>query len=433
MHNFPAKVFLVFLFTLSARLLFAQAIINDPYSRYGFGTLQPNYFGQSLSMGGVSAAMRDNNNLNVANPASYSGIHITTLESGFKVNFYSLQSLVKEKSVNSSYSYLALGLPLSPKWGMTLGLVPYSNVGYIQSLAGSDPLLGPTTSIYSGQGGLTQAFMGHGFSFIKGLSLGFNVGYVFGNIQTSQSLQFQNAIGNISDTVYNSRTTTTLQFGGFNFEYGMQYTYNFTKDKSLTIGYNGTYSNSIITRENDFIQRYTSNTKGNEVILDTVLTTPKPQSYSYLPSKNAVGLSYRVRNQWLVAADFDYDFYNRVIYNGANPGFQNNIRGAVGAQYTPDITSVSNYLDLIDYRIGFTYGKTYLKIHDQNINNVAFTFGLGVPLKQYTQNQLGAKVNLSFEIGRIGTITSSDVLQKYFNVHIGFVLNQLWFYRYRYQ
>lgn len=433
MHNFPAKVFLVFFFSLSAKLVFAQADVNEPYSRYGFGTIEPNYFGQSIGMGGVNGALRETGSLNIANPASYSGTHITTLESGFKVNFYSLQALTKEKSVNTSYSYLAMGFPLSPKWGMTLGLVPYSNIGYYQSLAGSDPLLGPTTSIYSGQGGLAQAFMGHGFSFVKGLSLGFNVGYVFGNIQTSQSLQFQNAVGNISDTVYNSRTTTTLQFGGFNFAYGMQYTYNFNRDNNVTIGYSGTYSNSIITRENDFIQRYTSNTRGNEVILDTVLTTPKPVSYSYLPTKNTVGLSYRFRNKWLVAADFDYDFYNRVIYNGVNPGFQNNIRGAIGAQYTPDLTSVSNYRDLLDYRVGFSYTETYLKVHDQRINNIALTFGLGIPLKQYTQNQLGAKVNLGFEVGRLGTITSSNVLQKYFNVHVGFVLNQLWFYRYRYQ
>ena len=433
MHNFPAKVFLVFLFTISAKLVFAQATVNEPYSRYGFGTIEPNYIGQSIGMGGVSAGIRENNSINIANPASYSGIHITTLEAGLKTNFYSLQALTKEKSINTSYSYLLAGFPLSPKWGLTFGLVPYSNVGYYQSLAGNDPLLGPTTSIYSGQGGLTHAFMGHGFTFVKGLSLGFTVGYVFGNIQTSQSLQFLNAVGNISDTVYNSRTTTTLQFGGFNFGYGMQYTYNFNKQSNLTIGYSGTYSNSIITRENDFIQRYNSNTRGNEVILDTVLTTPKPQSYSYLPSKNTIGLIYKLRNNWVVGADVDYDFYNRVIYNGANPGFKNNFRAGIGAQYTPDITSVSNYLDLLDYRLGFSYGKTYLKIHDQDINNIAFTFGVGVPLKQYTQNQLASKINLNFEIGRYGTITSSDVLQKYFNVHIGFVLNQLWFYRYRYQ
>jgi len=439
MHNFPAKIFLVFLFTVSANFVFAQAVINEPYSRYAFGTPQPSYFGQSISMGGVSAAMRDDNTLNSTNPASYSGLHITTLESGFKTQFYSLQQQVREKSIQTSYSYVAMGFPLSRAWGLAIGILPYSNVGYVQSLSGSDPLLGATQSIYSGQGGLTTAFLGTGFSFVKGLSLGVNVGYVFGNIATSQSLSFSNAVGNLSDTVYNSRYTTSLQFGGFNFDYGVQYKYEFNKNKSLVIGYSGSYSNSIITRENDLIQRYSSNTKNNEVILDTVLTTPKPQSYSYLPSKNSIGLAYRVRNKWLVATDFNYVNYKNVIFNGGtlnsqfNIKSQNSIKGAAGVQFTPDITSVSNYLSLLDYRLGFSYERTYLNVHDQDINNIALTFGFGVPLKAYTQNQLGAKMNLSFEVGRLGTITGSNVLQKYFNVHIGFTLNQLWFYRYRYQ
>ena len=434
MHNFPAKIILVLFFSLSINLAFSQANTNEPYSRYGFGILEPNYFGQSRTMGGVSAGMREDNTINIANPASYPSIRITTLESGFQASFISLRgNFNNEKSSNAQYSYLALGFPLSNKWSMVLAIVPYSKVGYTQSLIGTAPFLGPTTTTYSGEGGLTQAFMGHGFYLAKNLSIGLNLGYVFGNIQSSQSLGFKNAIGNGSDTIYNGRNTSTTQLGGFNFEYGAQYTLPIQKDSRITIGYTGSYGNPLNTQVKSYLSRYSSNSRGNEVILDTTASTldiPKP---SFLPNRNAFGLSYRFRNKLLVAADFDYDIYKQVIYDGTNPKFNNLLKGAIGIQYTPDLTSVSNYWDLIDYRAGFAYTKTNLVVNQKQINQYAITFGFGVPLRQYTQNQLGAKVNIGFEIGELGTINANNILQKYVNVHIGFVLNQLWFNRYRYQ
>jgi len=434
MHSFPARLVLVFLFSIILQLAYGQASTNEPYSRYGFGILEPNYFGNSRAMGGVSAGLREDNTLNIANPASYPSIRVTTLESGFKAKFISLRgNSAKENSSNASYSYIALGIPLSPKWTTVLALVPYSNLGYNQVLNGTDPFLGATSTIYAGQGGLSQAFMGHGFVLVKGLSLGFNLGYVFGNIQNSQSLQFLRAGGFTSDTLYDGRISSTTQFGGFNFEYGAQYSTIIHKQNKFTIGYNGSYGNTIISREKDYITRYRTDIRGNEGVLDTVLQNNQVPSYTYLPIRNAIGFSYKIKNKFLVAGDFDYDIYTGVVYNGANPGFRNNWKAAVGAQYTPDLTSVSNYFDLLDYRAGLYYNQTNLIVHQKGITQYGLTFGVGVPLRQYTQNQLAAKVNLSFDIGQMGTVEASNVRQRFVNVHLGFVLNQLWFNRYRYQ
>ncbi len=428
MHNSLVKVLLVFLLSFFTKFAFSQANTNEPYTRFGYGILQPNYFGQSRGMGGVSAALREENLINIANPASYSAIRITTLESGLQLKFISLRAFnSKETSFNGQFSYLAMGFPLSPRWSMVLAIVPYSNIGYKQVLDNIIPVLGPQKAIYSGEGGLTQAFMGHGFTIAKGLSIGFNAGYVFGNIESSQSTVFLN------DTVYNARISSTQQLGGFNFEYGAQYNFRTNKDSKFTVGYDGAYGNAIITREKLFTDRFTSNIRGNERSLDTITSKAQPPKASFLPTKNSLGISYKFQNKLLLATEINYDIYSSVVYNGLNAGFRDAWRVAVGGQYTPDITSVSNYWDLVDYRAGISYGKTNLRIHQQDIDQYALTFGLGLPLRSYTQSQVSSKINIGFEIGQLGSVTAANVLQKYFNVHIGFVLNQLWFNRYRYQ
>ena len=57
-------------------LLFAQFNNNtsSPYSRYGLGELHPYSFGRSTAMGGASIASRNNQQINLANPASYDAI-----------------------------------------------------------------------------------------------------------------------------------------------------------------------------------------------------------------------------------------------------------------------------------------------------------------------------------------------------------------------
>jgi hypothetical protein len=57
-------------------LLFAQFNNNtsSPYSRFGLGELQPYTFGRTSAMGGASLASRNNQQINLANPASYTAV-----------------------------------------------------------------------------------------------------------------------------------------------------------------------------------------------------------------------------------------------------------------------------------------------------------------------------------------------------------------------
>ena len=64
---------LVVIITLGWFCSFGQNNIGTPYSYYGLG-LMPENTGPYAAMGGVAAAMRDNDNINYLNPAAYTAL-----------------------------------------------------------------------------------------------------------------------------------------------------------------------------------------------------------------------------------------------------------------------------------------------------------------------------------------------------------------------
>ena len=52
----------------------AQNNTNSPYTRYGYGDLSDQSFGNSKAMGGIAFGLRDGAQINPLNPASYTAI-----------------------------------------------------------------------------------------------------------------------------------------------------------------------------------------------------------------------------------------------------------------------------------------------------------------------------------------------------------------------
>ena len=125
--------FLFILFaSLAAEPVEAQNATSSPYSRYGIGDLQFGGFTKNLGMAGLSYGLTHPLTLNFSNPASYSSLILTTFEAGVNSEFLELKSASgKGYAHDASFGYFALGFPvIQKKWGMSLGLLPYSNVGY---------------------------------------------------------------------------------------------------------------------------------------------------------------------------------------------------------------------------------------------------------------------------------------------------------------
>ena len=92
---------------------------------------------------------------------------------------------VKLNAKNSSFDYLAMQFRLHPRIAMSIGLLPFSNVGYSVSdtQAATDPTTGNTADYarsYTGDGGLHQLYAGVGVKVLKNLSVGVNASYFWG-------------------------------------------------------------------------------------------------------------------------------------------------------------------------------------------------------------------------------------------------------------
>lgn len=104
--------------------------------------------------------------------------------------------------------------------GASLGIIPFSNSGY--QVGKSDVFQQIDTVAYKnellGEGGYSQVYFGVGYEIAKNLSIGVNVGYLFGDIKRTTST----VLNDIS--AVNSRTTVSTSASGFLVKYGAQYT-----------------------------------------------------------------------------------------------------------------------------------------------------------------------------------------------------------------
>ena len=120
----------------------AQTSTNSPYTRYGFGQLSDQNFGNSQAMGGIAYGLRNGLQVNAANPASYSAVDSLTFifDAGVSLqNANFKEGNIKTNAKNSSVDYLAVQFRLAKGLGFAAGFLPYSIVGYNMSNTSTVP------------------------------------------------------------------------------------------------------------------------------------------------------------------------------------------------------------------------------------------------------------------------------------------------------
>ncbi|MXV14442.1 hypothetical protein [Hufsiella ginkgonis] len=414
----------------------AQTTSSSPYSKFGLGNIKGPILPQNRAMGGISTGIRRigaYNNVNLQNPGSYSDIRMTTIDVGAFGGITSLSNnTTKQGGVfNAALSHIVFGIPVSKNSALSFGLVPYSDLGYNYTIPGKID----TNNVnykYSGEGGLSQGYIGYGFSLGKHFSVGANASYIFGKLEESATTDFD-----VSTTFTNSRTSRSRAIGGLSLEYGAQYFTNPKPATRLIIGYSGTSGNKINSTATNltthFAKVFNQDTGDQDELTasDTTFFSEGAKSKLRLPSKNSLGFTLESANKWLIGADVTATNWSSYRDGATNPGLNNSFTVNVGGQLTPDFTSVTNYLKLIDYRFGFKYDKTYINIKNTDIRDAAVTFGLGLPLPS-NRGVSFYKINFATELGQRGTLQNGLVRERYANFYIGITLNDQWFQKFKF-
>ncbi|MGO4822414.1 MULTISPECIES: hypothetical protein [unclassified Flavobacterium] len=393
---------------------FAQEGTSSPYSFYGIGDVRFKGTVESRSMAGV-AVEQDSIHINLENPSSFANLKLTTFTVGGTYYTTKLKSDSKtENARRTTLDYLAVGLPLG-KLGVGFGLIPYSSVGYkIESL--SDGSTG-TNSRYSGTGGLNKAFLGAGYKITPNFSLGADVNYNFGTIQTN-SLEF------ITDVPVGTSESNSSVLSGFNFNIGAMFQAKIS-DKLMAYSSVNYALESTLKSENTRNISTVLYNSGFDVAVVDVLDEQNVNRDLTFPSKISLSAGIGESKKWLIGGKISYQKSpgEANTYNEAdNVGYGRYGSVSLGGYYIPNYNSFNNYAKRIVYRGGLKYEKTGLMINSESINNMGVMLGVGMPVSGTFSN-----VNIGLELGKRGTTSAGLVQENYANVSVGFSFNDKWF------
>lgn len=411
------QTLLVFLLTMLSGVAVAQNNTNSPYTRYGYGHLADQGSGDSKAMGGVAYGLRDKYQVNFANPASYTAVDSLTFifDGGISLqNTNFSDGTLKQNAKNSSFDYIAMQFRLARWMGMSIGMLPYSNVGYSMGEYRSDsdfPLNSPAVQ-YSGEGGLHQLYLGAGFKILKNLSVGTNISYLWGDITHTRAETFPN-----NSAILALTTTTNTSIRSYKLDFGVQYTQAFGKKHEATLG-------AVFSPGNEWSnEAYVQNQKGDSNTGITVDQKDITATYGS-PMSFGAGISYVYDQRLTVAADFSYQKWSSVTYGNEKNVFCDRTKLALGAEYYPNPMGRS-YLSHIKYRVGAYYAQPYYKIDGARAaDEYGVTAGFGLPIPR-TRSVLSLSAQYVRTEGKTAALLNENTLR----VCIGVTFNERWFFK----
>ncbi|MDR1402819.1 MAG: hypothetical protein LBJ60_03840 [Tannerellaceae bacterium] len=393
--------------------LSAQNNTNSPYTRYGYGELADRSFGAGRAMGGIGYGLRSNKQINPMNPASYTGMDSLTfifdLGIAGQLSWFN-DGAHGERRLNGNLEYIALQFPVHRRVAVSAGFLPYSYVGYNY---GSEKINEGISYIeqFYGTGGLNEIYGGLSIDvWKKRLSVGANIGYLFGRMTHNQILRITTEGENITYRL------KELDVDDIKLDFGLQYTHPFSARESFTLGVVYSPKMKLNTTSSDVF----SNESGALLEGDTI----KNQAFD-IPHAIGLGLSYVKQNKLTLATDFLYENWGKVRFFDQSNEFKNRIRIAAGGEFIPDYQNRA-FFSRVRYRAGIHYSNSYLMVNNASYNEFGASVGLGLPL---VDNR--SYLNLSFEYVKIKPNTRLLIDQQHFRFTVNYTFNERWFFKFK--
>ena len=410
----------------------AQQSTSSPYSFYGLGSLKFKGTVENQSMGGISV-YSDSIHINLRNPASYAGSNLSFYNNEARPMKFSIgttfsntkieTSSASDKYGNFSIDYLALALPIN-KFGFGFGIIPYSSVGYsLQSRNENNDL----AFRYRGDGGINRVFLGLGYQLLKGLKVGVDTYYNFGNI-TNTSIAFgYNDQGEMLQ--YQSRDDRRSDLGGFSFNFGVILDQKISESLDLTASFTYTPQSEISSKNKNQFSTIAIDANQVEFVQSTyeidLQAINLDNTNLVLPSKISFGAGIGKPRKWFLGFDYTLleasKFSNRFV-EIENSTFEDASSVSIGGFFIPKYDSFSSYWKRIVFRTGARFENTGLVVNNESIDEFGISFGLGLPV-----GRLFSNANIGFEWGRRGTTNANLVEENFYNINLSLSLNERWF------
>jgi len=399
---------------------FSQEGSSSPYSFYGIGESRFKGTMETRAMAGLSIA-QDSTHINLQNPAGLANLKWTAFTIGGSSNYTKQKNNATNGTAQrTTLDYLSLGIPIG-RFGAAFGLIPYSSLGYkIQNISTDGT---QNNKRLNGWGGLNSVFIGTGYRVTPNLNIGANIYYNFGKLQTN-SLEF------IPNLPIGSRELNVDNLSGVNFNIGMMYKTKINSKLSFFSSLYYTPESTLASENTRSIATVSYNLSYDLQVVDGLddVITKKDLT---LPQKWSFGAGIGDSKKWLLGGEVSFQDVGKLFndYNTLdNVVYEKYQKYSIGGYYNPSSNPFVGYAKRIIYRGGFRYEKTGLVVNSTSINDVAFTFGAGLPITGSLSN-----FNVGFEIGKKGTTSADLVQENYFNLNVSFSLNDKWFVKSKYR
>ena len=301
-----AIVTLILHFSLFTFHSFAQvSSTNSTYSRFGLGLLHDQSQGFNKSMGGIGIGVRIGNRINTTNPASYSAIDSLSiiLDAGMTGSFGQMQQSTQNITAkNASLDYVHAGMHIAKRLGLAVGFMPYTCIGY--QFASPETVIADDanttqkitcSNVYSGSGGINQAYIGLGWRAYRDLSVGVNVSFVWG--QYNHILVPDYKEGGSSSSSYSSTIKGYYaSLKTYKLDFGAQYPVRLSPQDWLNIGVTAGLGHKFAQDATLLIY----STKGDSTRYTA--TTPFDLPYSF-----GIGAAWQHKNMLVVGADVHHE------------------------------------------------------------------------------------------------------------------------------
>ncbi len=410
----------------------AQSGTNSPYSQYGLGQLSEQTSGFNRGMNGLGLGFREHNQVNYINPASYSSIDSLTFIfdaglSGQVTNFS--ENGQKKNANNADFEYAVAAFRASKHLGVSFGIIPFTNIGYNYSISGylNGDKSTTFTNTYNGSGGMHQIYLGAGWEFVKGLSIGANVSYIWGDIDRSVVNSYSDGYINTLSKYY------TVTISSYRIDFGLQYTLPLNKKNSLTLGLTYGLGHKL-------------NSDPSCMVISTNTTTAVADTTSFtvnngleIPTSFGAGLTWNNNNKLKLGADFTYQKWGdtkfpvyKVIndvpsYSLSDEYYSDRYKLTIGGEFCNNETS-RNFIDRIRFRAGASYASSYYKVNGQDgPDEISVSVGFGIPIVNAYNNR--SILNISGQWVR--SEAPGMLKENTFRINIGITFNERWFMKWK--
>jgi hypothetical protein len=390
--------------------LWAQNNTSSPYSVFGFGNLETATHAKNSAMGNSGVALPSGGYLNSLNPASLSALDSLSfyfnLQGQGSLNKFSMSGK-EQTNFDTNFDILSMGFRVTPWWGMSLGLYPFSSVGY--EINASNDILGTTTDypiIYEGSGGLSRATLSNGIKLWGNLSAGVDVSFLWGSSNIMETADYSSLSGMAI------ANTKKWYFNNLYMKYGLQYNTK-TRSGNWYAGATWQPKTNIYASFNQTIEQNESTTYYDE---------DQSADDVWLPNIYTFGMARKWNSGWQISADYSFSEWSVLNESNTLTGTFHNSRTFGGGIAYSHPKNKDKLINRMSWQAGAFYTDGNISVNKTRIEEKGISAGLCIPI-----NEAGNSLHFSYQYSVKGTQQNSLIEENYHKFKVSFSIIERWF------